>query len=321
MKESGIIGRFHPAGKLFILFLIVFISIAVISFLGMMLAVPFFDVSILSVLEGAQFDSIEGQQLINFNKYLQFVSHIGLFIVPSLAFAWLVKGNIVEYFRFNKKADLRQMFLGVCIVFASLPLINLLVEINMQLSLPSYLQSLEEWMISAEETAMELTEKFLNVETPAGLITNIFIIAIVPAIGEELIFRGVLMRTLKQWTKSSHLAVWISAIIFSAMHIQFFGFLPRLFLGVLFGYLVVYSGSLWIAILVHFVNNAAAVIAYYYYHNKMSKIQLDEIGTGESGVYFVLVSVLLVSLLMFAYWKIGKHANAGVENNKNHILN
>lgn len=315
MRDKGIIGSFHPAGKLFFLFLLIFISVSITSFIGMLVAIPFWEFSFHDLLDGTFTENISG--LTNFNKYLQSISHLGLFIIPAFIFAWLVQRNFFKYFRFNNKPDLRQVFLGICVIFASLPLINFLVEINMELSLPPYLKSVEIWMINAEEAAMELTEEFLSVKTPKGLIINIIVIAVIPAIGEELIFRGVLLRTLKQWTNNSHIAVWISAILFSAMHIQFFGFLPRLFLGVLFGYLVVYSGSLWIAMIAHFVNNAAAVIAYYYYHNNLTKLQLDEIGTGESSSYFIVLSVLLLSIFMFAYWKIGKDKETGSE----HFLN
>jgi uncharacterized protein len=243
---------------------------------------------------------------IQFGKYLQMLSHIGLFVIPAILLAWMAGKNPAKYLMINTKPDAKQVFLGCCIVIASFPIIGLLLEVNMQLSLPEFLKPLENWIFESEESAKLVTERFLSVSTTQGLLINIFIIAVLPAFGEEFIFRGVLMKILKQWTSNPHLAVWLSAIIFSAIHIQFLGFLPRLFLGALFGYMVMYSGSLWIAIIAHFVNNAAAVIAFYFYHNKMTEIQLDDIGKGDSGIYLIILSILIVSMLMFAYWKIGR---------------
>lgn len=243
---------------------------------------------------------------IEFGKYVQMLSHLGMFVVPAILFAYLVGKNIKKYLSVDKKPDMKQVFLGICLVVASFPLIGFLLEINMKLSLPEFLAPLERWIYSSEEAAQLLTDKFLSVTTTKGLIINILLIAVLPAFGEEFIFRGALMRTLKQWTNNAHLAVWLSAIIFSAIHIQFLGFLPRLFLGALFGYMVMYSGSLWIAIIAHFVNNAIAVVAFYFYHNNYTNVQLEEISKGQSGLVYILISIILISLLMFAYWRIGR---------------
>ncbi len=234
------------------------------------------------------------------------LSHVGMFVVPALLFAFLVGKNINKYLSVNKKPDMKQVFLGICLVIASFPFIGFLLEINMKLSLPEFMAPIERWIYSSEEAAQMLTDKFLSVTTIKGLIINILVIAVLPAFGEEFIFRGALMRTLKQWTNNAHLAVWLSAIIFSAIHIQFLGFLPRLFLGALFGYMVIYSGSLWIAIIAHFVNNAVAVVAFYFYHNNYTNVQLEEISKGQSGIIYTIISIMLITLLMYAYWRIGR---------------
>ncbi len=305
MKEEGILRNFHPFAKLIALVLIMFSSFLVVFFVGILAATLFFDLpSLYEIIEGNII--LDSDELISFNKFNQTISHIGLFIVPSIIFAWLIGGRVARYLQINIKPDLRQVFIGICLVFISLPLINFLLHINMQLSLPGFLEPLEKWMVSTEKAAEKITHQFLSVSSLQGLLLNIVIIAVIPAIGEEFIFRGALLNIFKQWTKNTHIAVWITAIIFSTIHFQFFGFLPRLFLGALFGYFVVFSGTIWIAIIAHFINNAAAVTAFYLYHNEILDIQLEEIGKGTAGTYLVVLSTLLVILLLFAMWKIGK---------------
>lgn len=303
MKDKGFLGHIHPALKLLALAMLSFISLAIITFIGIIFAFIFFDSSVvMQMLEG----DMDLMQNIEFGKYVQMLSHVGMFVVPALLFAFLVGKNINKYLSVNKKPDMKQVFLGICLVIASFPFIGFLLEINMKLSLPEFMAPIERWIYSSEEAAQMLTDKFLSVTTIKGLIINILVIAVLPAFGEEFIFRGALMRTLKQWTNNAHLAVWLSAIIFSAIHIQFLGFLPRLFLGALFGYMVIYSGSLWIAIIAHFVNNAVAVVAFYFYHNNYTNVQLEEISKGQSGIIYTIISIMLITLLMYAYWRIGR---------------
>jgi len=95
------------------------------------------------------------------------------------------------------------------------------------------------------------------------MILNLFIIAILPAVGEEFFFRGVLQKILIRLFKSVHVAIWVTAFIFSAIHFQFFGFVPRFILGLIFGYLFFWSGTLWLPVISHFINNAVPVIMSY----------------------------------------------------------
>jgi membrane protease YdiL (CAAX protease family) len=122
--------------------------------------------------------------------------------------------------------------------------------------------SIEKWMKELEETAQALTDKMTNVDTIGGLLLNLLVIALIPAVGEEMTFRGVIQQSLMR-RMNPHIAIILSAAIFSFFHFQFFGFFPRLFLGILLGYMFYITGSLWTSILMHFVNNGAAVTLYY----------------------------------------------------------
>jgi membrane protease YdiL (CAAX protease family) len=118
----------------------------------------------------------------------------------------------------------------------------------------------EQWMINSEDKINRIFDLILTGNTTSGIFLNIFMIALLPAIGEELIFRGVLLNILNRLFKSGHIAVWVTAIIFSSIHLQFYGFLPRLILGLFFGYLFFWSGTLWLPVVAHFVNNAVSTI-------------------------------------------------------------
>ena len=144
-----------------------------------------------------------------------------------------------------------------------------------------------------------ITEAFLNVKTIPGLAFNIFMIAFLPAIGEELLFRGVIQRIFTNMTKNFHWGIWISAILFSALHMQFYGFVPRVLLGAIFGYLLVWSGSMWLPIVGHFLNNAFAVVGMYLINNNLLSPKLEEIGSNSDSYYMALLSLVLIVVFMF----------------------
>lgn len=192
--------------------------------------------------------------------------------------------------------------LTTVIMISAIPLINLLAQLNTQISLPDFMSPIEDWMKQAEESAKQLTETFLRADTIADLLFNLFVIAVIPAIGEELLFRGVVQRLFAEWTRNKHAGIWISAIIFSAMHLQFFGFIPRMMLGVMFGYMLIWSGRMWIPITAHFVNNAVAVLVYFFIQKKQVSKDMETIGA-EPGdwLYAVLSLILFVFFLTFFY--------------------
>ena len=138
-------------------------------------------------------------------------------------------------------------------------------------------------------------------------------VAVLPAIGEELLFRGVIQKIFINWTKNAHWGIWISAILFSAMHLQFYGFVPRMLLGVAFGYLLVWSGSMWLPIAAHFFNNGIAVIAMYLIDKGLLSPEVETFGTTSDSYYSVAISVVLVAVFMVMI----KRQN---ENNQHQII-
>jgi len=225
-------------------------------------------------------------------KILQLIQSIGMFVIPPLVLAYLWSEKPFSYLQLDKKINWLNTIFVILVMLLAIPVINLLGDLNQQLVLPKAFSGLEAWMKTSEAQATQLTEKLLNVHSLQGLLFNIFLIAIIPAIGEELFFRGAIQNVFREW-KGSLIAIWLTAIIFSTIHLQFYGFFPRLLLGAYFGYMLVWSGNLWLPILAHFTNNAIAVIFYYMKNNGYQTIDIDTIGTGNT-LWMGLVSALLV---------------------------
>ena len=214
-------------------------------------------------------------------KLLQLFQSIGMFIIPPLVLAYLWSEKPFAYLYLDRKINWTNAGFVVLFMIMIIPFVNLLDHLNQQLVLPKALAGLETWMKESETLAAELTEKLLNVHNVQGLLFNIFLIAMIPAFGEELFFRGAIQNVLREW-KGATVAIWITAFVFSAIHLQFYGFVPRLLLGAFFGYLLVWNGNLWLPILAHFTNNVIAVIFFYLKNNGCQTIDIDKIGIGNT---------------------------------------
>ncbi len=226
-------------------------------------------------------------------KVLQICQAIGLFIFPGFILAKYFSTKPLNYLGFNK-ISVNLGFLTVLTILFAFPAINLLASLNEQINLP-------EWMTSMEEKAQLLTKAFMQVDNFGDVIVNIFMIAILPAIGEELIFRGILQKLFIELTGKVVWGIIISAALFSAMHLQFEGFIPRFALGVLLGYLFVWSGSIWLPIVAHFVNNSIAIIGYTLIDKGSLPAEAENVG-GLSVMWPLgVISIIAVLALL---WKI-----------------
>ncbi len=234
-------------------------------------------------------------------KLIQTVSEIGTFILPAFFVAYTFSNSATGYLKLDKKPNWISVAAVFAMLIAAVPVINFLGELNSRMVFPSWLAGLERMMKESEDQASKLTEKFLAINSPFQFVYAIIMIAVLPALGEELLFRGVLQRIFSEWSRNIHTGVWATAILFSAMHMQFYGFVPRMLLGVMLGYLFLWSGSLWLPILAHFFNNGAAVVASYLYKENSISVDPDKIGT-ENDYAAVAVSVILTAgLLWFIY--------------------
>ena len=192
-------------------------------------------------------------------KVKQLMCSSGMFILGPALFVYLTKKDPSGYFQLNL-VDPRIIFLGILAFFTAYPFIAVVSSWNEGMQLPEALQGVERWMRESEELLKDTTLRMLGSSSIPQLISNLIVIALIPAIGEELTFRGVIQQGLAKYLKNEHVAVWLAATIFSAIHVQFFGFFPRLLLGVLLGYIFLYGRSLIASIFCHFMNNAIIIV-------------------------------------------------------------
>jgi len=240
--------------------------------------------------------------VVDANRLLLLFQHLGFFIVPSLVFLYVSTKNPKAFILLNRRVNLRNLLIVVGILLFFTPSVNLLISLNESMHLPEILSGIEANMRSMEDAATRLTEALVVMETPMDLFYMTLLVALLPAIGEELMFRGIIQRLFSQQFYSYHAGIWISAFLFSAMHFQFFGFFPRMFLGAVLGYLLVYSGNIIYPMIGHFINNfGSLLIAYLIQHNMISE-SIDSIGADNEWLY-ILPSLLVSVLLFYVLWK------------------
>jgi membrane protease YdiL (CAAX protease family) len=251
----------------------------------------------------AALSDLTSPQSISILKFFQVVQSIGLFIIPPIIVAFFLNGKPSEFLKFKTFPHFKGILLVIAIIYFSDPLINWLTEINSKLIFPQWMNGVQMWMQDSEEQADKLTKAFLATQSISGLFLNLFMIGILPALGEELLFRGVVQQLFKKLTRNSHAAIWISAAIFSALHVQFFGFLPRMVLGAMFGYMLEWSGTLWLPVIAHFINNATAVIAYYLTDKGIIGTDIEKVGTSSTQTsYLVLISLVFLFIFFRALY-------------------
>ncbi|HNS18786.1 MAG TPA: CPBP family intramembrane metalloprotease [Bacteroidales bacterium] len=299
MMRETFLRNFTPFTKIIFFGLIVVATLLFTLIAGIALVWIFYGPGIMTELMDMTGNGVLSN--LNLQKYIQIVSQFGTFVFPALIFAFLASRNICAYLKLDAAPRISAMALAVVAFLALLPFINWLMGVNEELHLPGFLAGVEDWMRRSEEQATQLMDAFLSDTTAKGLIVNLFMIGILAAVGEELVFRGIGVRLLYEWMHNKHLAVWISAIAFSALHLQFYGFLPRMILGVVLGYLFIWSGSLWVPIITHLINNGLGVLIMYFYNKGSITTNLDEFGSTGSGSLIVISLVFSAGLMMWFF--------------------
>ncbi len=284
----------HPAVKI-----LVTITLAVIGLLvSQVLA------SIILVLLPDQIlgNTINTSELnISILKIIQVISAIGIFLLPAYIIAYISTPDPMGFLKINQKPKGREIFLTILLIFSSIALINLMAAWNANLRLPESMANLEEIIQSMEKSSRKMQERMLNVQSIGGLLINLLVIAVLPAITEEFFFRGIMQKLFKHWFKNIHVAIIVTGIIFSFVHFQFYGFVPRMFLGIVLGYLLYLTNNLWIPVFAHFLNNSIAVLGYFFYFKSNQDFNPDEIGTNLNSPYLYISGLLflLVSIYFF----------------------
>jgi membrane protease YdiL (CAAX protease family) len=229
----------------------------------------------------------------------QAVNHLGTFLLPSLVYWYTIERQSWSRFNTRPITAVAGLSLVALIVISFMPFDGLIIEWNQNLHLPQTLGPLEEWIRSKEKQAEGATKFLTTFHSTFELLAALIVIAVIPAVGEEVLFRGIIQRSLTYWTANTHVAIWIAAALFSAIHVQFLGFFPRMLLGALFGYLYVWSGSIWVPILAHFVNNGFTVLMVYLHQQKL--VSMDIESTESVPVLGALISGVITAGLLYYF--------------------
>lgn len=225
-----------------------------------------------------------------------------MFILPAVMLGMLVTGRPMRFLGLTKSPSLVGWLGIIVILVIATPALNWTVAWNASMSLPESLKPLEDWMRAQEEAAKLTTDALMSSTSVWGLIATVITVAVVTGIGEETFFRGAIQRVFKEGVKNGHLAVWTAAFVFSALHLQFYGFVPRMLLGAIFGYAYLWSGSLWVPVIAHAFNNSSVVVTTWMQHAGMMEADTAEVGA--SSPWLALASGVLAVAAMIVYRKL-----------------
>jgi membrane protease YdiL (CAAX protease family) len=237
--------------------------------------------------------SMNSPEEISILKFFQFLNQLSLFVVPVIALVLFIKKDKPDFICLQKAPNTNQFVAIILLYIASIPLIQYSMQLNSQMQLPESMQALQDWMRNKEDLAANLTNKFMETSEISSYFVNLLVMAVMPAIGEELIFRGLLTRWIGKLTQNIHVNILITSFIFSAFHMQFFGFVPRFLLGMILGYTYYYTQSIWSSILLHFINNGVTVTIFFYVFKNNIDVKPEEVGTTDN-LYLVIISAIAI---------------------------
>lgn len=212
-------------------------------------------------------------------KILLTAQQLGLFLTPALLLA-ITESKKLNHFYEMAKPKVNILLIVFWMIIFALPFIAHINELNQKMSFPPFLKGIENWMRKLEDEGIATTKAILKMKNFGGFLINFLVIAIIPAICEEFLFRGALQRTFYRAFKNPHVAIWIGAIVFSAIHFQFYGFFPRMLLGAGLGYIYYFTGNIWYSVFAHLLNNGYAVILAFYMQMKNLPIDREEASMG-----------------------------------------
>ena len=264
-------------------FIIGYVLVAVIAFIIQKIAGP---------------ESVPGLRI------LMVMQDLFMFIAPAVLTAVIITRQPAELMLLDRRPFWPGLIMGLCVMVAAIPAMNLIIHLNESIPLP---EPIEQVLRLMEDTAAGTIETLYAGHTVGSLVMGLLIVAILAGLSEEILFRGALQRILSTGGLNTHAAIWITAAVFSLMHLQFYGLIPRMLLGAFFGYMLWWSRSLWVPIILHAFNNAIYVVAQWF-ANGEEESSLDALGTtvSLSDITLVAVSVALtvIGIILIRKWKI-----------------
>ena len=298
--KKAVFETYSPGVKLLLLVLLAIAGLMAFMFMGGAVIKMLWGFNIIG--DPSVLQNLNDPFVVDANRLLILFQHLGLFIVPSIVFLQLSSVHPAKFISLQEKIYPKIFILTLILLMGLMPFINLLITWNEALKLPAFLAGVEESMRRMEDAAAALTDAMVKMDNPAEFFYMTLLMAVLPAIGEELMFRGIIQRLFAVRMKNYHWGIWISAFLFSAMHLQFYGFLPRMLLGAVFGYMLVYTGNILYPVLAHFFNNfISLLVAYGVQHGRIAR-EIDTIGENYEWAYIIPGLILSAGLLIFL-WK------------------
>jgi membrane protease YdiL (CAAX protease family) len=288
--------QMHPAYQFLVVIGLLILALIVGSFIGMIIiGVRYGLDTFTQIVQG----NLSAPNVSTSLWILQFFGTTMPILATPIIFSYFIIHESDDYLKLSFHFPWILIVLVFAIMMLSNPVMEFLSNINQKMILPKFLKGLQDWMRKSEDDTRKLSDLMMQMNTFWGMIFNLLFIGLLTAIVEEILFRGCLQTIFVKWMKNKHVAIWITAILFSAFHMEFFGFLPRLMLGVLFGYFVAWSGSIWPAIWGHFVNNGTVVVITYLYQHKLINTSPDDEQIFNNAGY--IISFIITLFLLFVY--------------------
>lgn len=238
---------------------------------------------------------INGGEIFSFKnlRIIQVLNQVVGFMMPAVVYAILVKEKPFNFLGFNKMPA--WSLLGIVAMFTIIPFLGTVTDWNDSIVFPESMRAIEEQMRATQQKSEEIIEMFIS---QGSLFSSLLIIAALAAVSEELLFRSVIQRWLMKLFKNVHVAIIVTAIVFSAFHMDFFGFFPRLFLGVMLGYMFWMTGSIFPSMLMHFVNNATIVTLHYLNTRGFIDIDVDHFCSTDNVLVIILSLIMTVAIFI-----------------------
>ncbi|HZF64796.1 MAG TPA: type II CAAX endopeptidase family protein [Chitinophagaceae bacterium] len=269
----------------------------VVSLIGMAILSPLTGISMFELSDTSKWD-IKSPGMLTYVRGMLLIQFLGLFVIPSLLFAYFSDPAPLDYIGLNRNPKAIYWIAGIAVLLFAIPLVEYTGLINRKINFGGA----QQWMKSMEDEAAQQIKFMLGRRNIGELISNVIFIAVFAGVGEELFFRGVLQRLFIKACKHAWLGIIVTAILFSALHIQFFGFIPRLLLGILLGALYWYSGSLWPSIIAHFVYDAFFIVLSYFQPQFLENTEAT-LFNEPARTILALVSAVIVGLLIWVMKK------------------
>ena len=230
-------------------------------------------------------------------QIVQIISQVVGFLIPAVAYVMLVQERPFNYLGFKKLQN--WSLLGIVAIFTVIPFLGMVSEWNDGITFPESMRTLEEQLRNIQVKSEEVIKIFIG---QGSLFSSLIIVAALAAISEELLFRSVIQKALIKVIKNPHVAIVVTAIIFSAFHMDFFGFFPRVILGLMLGYMFWLSGSIIPSMLMHFINNATIVILYYMNTRGFIDIDAEKFGSTDN-ILLIALSLIITVAIFIVCWR------------------